>query len=108
MQSYPVRATHRARLRDGGLLPIATECFGTARSDGAVTVASFGALTELRAHADGPSLTVEIRMDPKVAEAVARETIQRYNRFLEQATGYSSKERARRLRKSAGGASPAR
>ena len=35
-------------------------------------------------------------------EAVARESIARYNRFLEEASGYTAKERARRLRKTAG------
>ncbi len=40
-------------------------------------------------------------MNPKVPEEVARETIARYNRFLEEATGFSAKERAKRLRKSA-------
>jgi len=43
-----------------------------------------------------------VRTNPRVDEAVARESIARYNRFLEEVTGYSSKERARRLRKSAG------
>ncbi len=42
-------------------------------------------------------------MDPKVPEEVARETIARYNRFLEDVTGYTSKERARRLRKESAG-----
>jgi hypothetical protein len=41
-------------------------------------------------------------MNPKVPEDVQRDTISRYNRFLEAATGYSAKERARKLRKSAG------
>lgn len=107
MQTYPVRASHRGRLRDGGLLPLATECFGTARADGPEIVASFGALVELRAHPEAGQLAIQVRMDPKVAEPIARETIQRYNRFLEQATGYSSKERARRLKKSGAAKSPA-
>ncbi len=45
-------------------------------------------------------------MNPKVTEEVARETIARYNRFLEETTGYSSKERAKRLRKSATSPAP--
>ncbi len=40
-------------------------------------------------------------MDPKVPEEVARETIRRYNAFLEDATGFTAKERAKRLKKSA-------
>ncbi|MGI0068558.1 MAG: DUF5611 family protein [Thermoplasmata archaeon] len=41
-------------------------------------------------------------MDPKVDVEIAAETVRRYNLFLERATGYSAKERAKKLRKSAG------
>ena len=67
---------------------------------GAVT-ASWGAIQRLAVRPDGRDLAVELTMNPKVPEAVAGETIARYNRFLEEATGYGAKERARRLRKSA-------
>ncbi|MCI4364412.1 MAG: DUF5611 family protein [Thermoplasmata archaeon] len=106
MQVYPVRPSHRARLRDGSLLAVATEQFGTARADGAKVLTTYGALAELRVWGEGNSLAVEVRMDPKVAEEVARETIRRYNLFLESATGYSAKERAKRLRKSSGAEGP--
>jgi hypothetical protein len=43
-------------------------------------------------------------MNPKVPEEVARETIARYNRFLEETCGYSSKERAKRLKKASAAA----
>jgi hypothetical protein len=106
VQVYPVRPSHRARLRDGSLLAVATEQFGSAREEGAKVVGSYGAIAELRAWPEGSSLAIEVRMDPQVAEPVARETIRRYNLFLEAATGYSAKERAKRLRKSAGGGAP--
>ncbi|MCI4345495.1 MAG: DUF5611 family protein [Thermoplasmata archaeon] len=106
MQVYPVRPSHRARLRDGSLLAVATEQFGTARADGPKVVATYGALAELRVWGEGNALAVEVRMDPKVAEEVARETIRRYNLFLESATGYSAKERAKRLRKSGAAEAP--
>lgn len=106
MQVYPVRPSHRARLRDGSLLSVATENFGSGRAEGTKVVCAYGAIAELRAWPEGSSLAIEVRMDPKVAEEVARETIRRYNLFLESATGYSAKERAKRLRKGAGGGAP--
>lgn len=62
---------------------------------------SYGALAGMKVWADGKELAVEVTMNPKVEEAVAQETIRRYNRFLEDVTGYSAKERASRLRKAA-------
>ncbi len=103
MQKYPVRPDHRANLVAARLEEIARAEFGTAAREGESVVASFGALQRLSAGAAGRELQVDMTMDPKVPEAVASETIARYNRFLEAVTGYSSKERAKRLRKSASG-----
>ncbi|MCI4334958.1 MAG: DUF5611 family protein [Thermoplasmata archaeon] len=106
MQRYPVRPSHRARLRDGSLSTLATEQFGSARAEGPKVVSSYGAIAELKVWPEGSALAVDLRMDPKVEEAVARETIRRYNLFLLGATGYSAKERAKRLRKAAVADSP--
>lgn len=103
MQTYPVRTSHRGNLRPESLEQIAHGVFDTARSDGAAIETSFGALVRLRAYADGKGLGVEVEMNPKVPDELARETIRRYNAFLEQVTGYNAKERAKRARKSAGG-----
>lgn len=102
MQSYPVRTSHRANLLTPTLEEIAKTCFGDARTEGDSVVLTYGAISRLSVRAAGRELSIDITMNPKVPEDVARETIRRYNQFLETATGYSSKERARRLRKSAG------
>ena len=102
MQRYPVRPSHRANLLPDKLLPIALGVFETAEAADGRVRARFGAITSLTAYGENRELAIELVMDPRVEEAVAAETIKRYNRFLEEATGYSSKERAKRLRKSAG------
>ena len=103
MQKYPVKASHRANLAPERLEELCRVHFGLAeRADARVTT-RYGAISSLVAWGDGREVAVELTMDPKVAEAVASETIRRYNRFLEETTGYSSKERAKRLRKSASG-----
>lgn len=97
-----MRASHRKNLDLPALAAIARTHFGSADLGPTEVAASFGALERLVVRPDGRLLQVDLRMNPKVEEAIARETIARYNRFLEEATGYSSKERARRLRKSPG------
>jgi len=80
-----------------------TPIFATVSRDGDAVIATFGAIERLVVRAEGRGLSVDLRMNPKVPAEVAAETVQRYNRFLETVTGFSSKERAKRLRKSATG-----
>jgi hypothetical protein len=101
MQVYPVRANHRANLAPPALAELVRTHIGAPTVDGSAVSASFGALVRLLVQAQGRELRVEVTMDPKVGEEVARETVARYNRFLEAVTGYTAKERARRLRKTA-------
>ena len=102
MQNYPVRPDHRKNLVPAALAAIARGHFEKVEVGETDVRGSFGAIESLVVKAAGRELAVEVRMNPRVEEPVARETIARYNRFLEEVTGYSSKERARRLRKSAG------
>jgi len=102
VQRYPVRATARPQLRPEAIEGLVRAHFGTAARTGDRTEAAFGALARLVVWADGRALAVEMTMNPNVEPALQAETIRRYNQFLEAATGYSSKERARRLRKAAG------
>lgn len=101
MQKYPVRTSHRAKLTPKDLHAAAQAAFGTAQVEDALVVAKFGAIVRLTAVADGKELRIEVSMDPKVSPEVAADTVRRYNQFLEASTGFSSKERAKRLRKSA-------
>lgn len=102
MQNYPVRASLRRNLAVPPLEEILRSCFGTAQVEGDAVIASYGAISRLSVRPAGRELSVDLTMNPKVPEDVARETIRRYNRFLEVATGYSAKERGKRLRKSVG------
>ncbi|MGA9839399.1 MAG: DUF5611 family protein [Thermoplasmata archaeon] len=106
MQSYPVRASHRKNLEAATLGTILGAHFESVVVNGESAEAKWGAIELLSVRRDGRELRVELTMNPKVPVDVAAETIARYNRFLEAATGYSSKERAKRLRKSATSAAP--
>lgn len=105
MQTYPVRPSHRANLAGPALEAIARRHFDAVEREGESVRAHFGAIERLAVEAEGRNLRVDLAMNPKVESSVAAETIRRYNGFLEEATGYSSKERAKRLRKSATGGS---
>jgi len=102
VQNYPVRASHRKGLAAPLLEEVLKTHFGTAQVEGEAVVSSYGAISRITARSVGRELSVDLTMNPKVPEDVARETIRRYNLFLEAATGYTSKERAKRMRKSAG------
>jgi len=103
VQTYPVRASHRKNLLGPALADFAKSSFGTATIEGDSVTASFGAIARISARAAGRDLEVDVTMNPKVPEDVASDTIRRYNQFLEAVTGYSAKERAKRLRKSPAG-----
>lgn len=101
MTNYPVKQSHRRLLGPQDLLGRAREAFGAGTVEGDAVILTFGALSRLTARAAGKDLAIETQMDPKVTPEVAADTIRRYNTFLEAATGFTSKERAKRLRKAA-------
>jgi hypothetical protein len=101
VQRYPVRPSHRKNLTGASLVEIARNHFDAAEPDGDSVTTSWGAIDRLSARGENKELRVDLTMNPKVDNQIASETIARYNRFLEEATGYSAKERAKRLRKTA-------
>ena len=101
MQNYPVRTSHRKNLALPPLEELLRTNFDHGEVEGDAAVSSYGAISRIAVRPVGRDLGVEVVMNPKVPEDVAKETIRRYNLFLEAATGFSSKERAKRLRKSA-------
>ena len=62
----------------------------------------YGALKPLKAKVLSKSeVEIVTVADPNVTTEVASDSIRRYNRFLEAATGFNSKERKKRLNKKA-------
>jgi hypothetical protein len=98
-----VRTSHRGNLAIEAIAEQAREQFGTVEVDRESVSTSYGAIARLTIRPEGRELVIDVTMNPKVPNDVASETIARYNRFLEGVTGFSAKERAKRLRKSASG-----
>jgi len=101
VQRYPVRRSHLRRLTPEAIERLLQSHFTVRPGADGTPEASFGAIAYLSARPVEKELEIDVRMDPKVPEEVARETIRRYNAFLEEATGFTAKERAKRLKKSA-------
>lgn len=101
MGSYSVRPAIRAQLTLDRIAETCQAEFGTAdRTPDAVTT-RYGAIDSLTARPGKGELLIELRMNPKVPNDVAAETVRRYNRFLETLTGYTAKERAKKAQKAA-------
>ncbi|AGK61221.1 Uncharacterized protein conserved in archaea [Archaeoglobus sulfaticallidus PM70-1] len=76
--------------------------FGEFKREGEVYITKFGAIGELRMWFEGKLLCVESKTNPNVAEDIALNTLKTYNRFLEDLTGYTAKERQKMLKKEIG------
>ncbi len=96
-----MRRGHGKDLEGDKLRGIAAEVFGSASADGGKVVVSFGAIEKLTAWTDGKQLFVDMVMKSGVPDDVATDTVSRNNRFLEAATGYSAKERAKKAQEAA-------
>lgn len=100
MQIQPIKRGHIKNLEGEGLRRILVEVFGeeSVRDLSGGYEVFYGALNPLRTWLEGKGLAVETIMKKDVEEEVARDTIKRYNQFLERATGYTARERIKRAR----------
>jgi len=100
MQNYDIKRGHHYELADRGLDTIMSEIFGNVKIDGEYFTTSFGGLKKLSVRMPSKkSLEVETVMDPSVDPEIAGETVRRYSNFLLQATGFTAKERKKRMSK---------
>ena len=101
MGSYSVRPAVRALLTYDRIAAACEAEFGVAERASDSVSSRYGAIDSLTVRLGKGELFVELRMNPKVPNEVAAETVRRYNRFLETLTGYTSKERAKKAQKAA-------
>jgi hypothetical protein len=103
MQDYEIRRGHFAEIEGEKLGSIIEGVFGKANKIGDNSYeTSFGAIAKLTATIrDKKSLTIDTVMNSKVDANTAADTVRKYNAFLEKATGFTSKERVKRVQKKA-------
>ncbi len=71
--------------------------FGEFKKEGDEYVVSYKAIEEMRLKIVNRKLIVESRTNANVDDRTALETIKTYNRFLDELTGYTAKERKKHL-----------
>jgi hypothetical protein len=100
MNEYDIKRGHFEKIEGDKLETIMRDLFGTVDRDGEKLKSSFGAMECLTVWMDGKkSLFVETKMNIKVDDKTASETIRLYNQFLERSTGFTAKERRKRAAK---------
>jgi len=93
MTGYPIKKGHKPDLNMA-----MRDCFINIKEEkGGKLIADFGALKKITAYADDKKVFVETEME-KTDNETSLKTIKAYNRFLELATGYTAKERIKKLR----------
>jgi len=99
---YDIRKGHYASVDGDKLKEIISSIFGNAQVEGDKFVSSFGAITRLEVKVlSKTAMEISSTTDKTVSIEVQAETVKRWNKFLEQATGFTSKERSKRLQKKA-------
>lgn len=101
MQAYDIKRGHAKVLEGEGLRSILEGIFGEATETQGVYMVSQGAIRDMSVWFDGKSLYVDTNMDRDVDSETAAATISAYNTFLERATGFTAKQRGKRLQKKA-------
>ena len=101
MREYELRRGVAKDLEGDGLRKIATDAFGGAVMEGNQVIVSFGAIDKMVAWTDGKKLFVDTTMKTSAPDQMATQTIKAFNTFLEQATGYSAKERSKKAQEAA-------
>lgn len=100
MQEYDIKRQVKSGMTAETLKAKMGEAFGSVSESGGRLVASYGALAKIECWlSEKKKLCVETVSNPQVSNAEAAETIARYNSFLQNATGYSSKERRKKATK---------
>ena len=99
---YDIRKGHYPKIEGDGLKDIMGMTFGNVKVEGDKLVSSYGAITKVEVKVlSKTALDVASESDKTAPLDVQAESVKRWNVFLEQATGFTSKERSKRLQKKA-------
>jgi hypothetical protein len=102
MQVLDIKRGHFKTLEDGGLEKIMENAFGELEMEGDKIKANYGAMKPITVWIKSKKeLCVDIVTDKDVDDEVAMKTIRAKNDFLQAVTGFSAKERSKRLLKKA-------
>ena len=102
MQTFDIKRGHFRNLENNGLEKIMEKAFGDVAIEGDKLKANYGAMKPITFWIKNKKeLCIDIVTDKDVNDEVALKTIKAKNDFLLMATGFSTKERSKRLQKKA-------
>lgn len=102
MRAYEIRRGHYKNLEGDKLQKLMETLFGTVHKEGEWLVASFGALKSVKCRLEGTDkVWVDSETDRSADMGVAQQTMGVWNDFLEAATGYDAKQRAKKAQEAA-------
>ncbi|MCX6651146.1 MAG: DUF5611 family protein [Methanomassiliicoccales archaeon] len=99
---YDIKKGNYGNLEDDGLRKMMEAAFGSAKVENGSCVSSYGAMTRIEIKVMSKTmLDINTVTNKDASLDVVAETIKKWNAFLEQVTGFTSKERRNRLQKKA-------
>lgn len=102
MQTLDIKRGHFKNLESAGLENIMTEVFGKVEKEGDKLIAHYGAMKPITVWLKSKKeLCVDIVTSTNVSDDDVLKTIRAKNDFLHKVTGFSTKERSKRLQKKA-------
>ena len=101
MQTYPIRRGHYKNVEGVRLKDMMEMSFGPVTDEGGKFVATYGALSRIVVWAEKTTLHVDTQANPQVDDDTAVRTRQAWNAFLEKATGYTAKQRSKKIQEEA-------
>ena len=100
MKEYDIKRGHFKNIEGEKLKELLLSTFGDVSVEEEKLTIKYGALQPLTTWIKSKDvLCVETNMETNISENEINETIKRYNQFLENATGFTSKERVKRAKK---------
>ncbi len=101
INSYPIKRGHK--LDDDRIRELLGEWFpGDVKVEDGKFVIGYKSLKRMEVWMDGKSLCVTTESDMDVDTGDARDTNTRFRRFLDSATGFTAKQRVKRMKKESG------
>jgi len=98
MENFDIKRGNHGKLEGDGLRSLMSSVFGNCEMIDGWSVSYYGAMQPIRAKLiSKKELSVEI-VTVKIAEDQVLDTMKMRNRFLQEATGFNSKERLKRLK----------
>ena len=104
MKEFDIKKGHFKNIEGEKLKDLLKSRFGEVKTENDKLLAHYGALQPLTTWVKSKdTLCVDTKMSTDLTDDVINETIRLYNQFLEDATGFNSKERVKRSKKKSEG-----